>query len=65
MTFKKIVIIFNSWKNSPPPIWVVVTEKSVYEYPNFWEAMHAQRLLGGALMTKEYYTHHYSIIIQK
>lgn len=55
----------NTSNSTLSTIWVVVTEKSVYEYPNFLEAMHAQRLLGGALMTKEYYTHHYSIIIQK
>jgi hypothetical protein len=40
--------------------WVVVTEKSVYEYPTFNEAMNAQQLLGGALMTKEFYVYHYS-----
>jgi len=42
--------------------WVVVTEKSVYEYLTFNEAMIAQQLLGGALMTLEFYTHHYSKI---
>jgi len=40
--------------------WVVVTAKSVYEYSTFEEAMGAQRLIGGALMTKEFYVHHYS-----
>jgi hypothetical protein len=40
--------------------WVVVTTKSVYEYSTFEEAMGAQQLLGGALMTKEFYVHHYS-----
>lgn len=45
--------------------WVVVTAKSVYEYATFEEAMGAQRLLGGALMTKEFYVNHYSDINQK
>ena len=40
--------------------WVVVTAKSVYEYSTFEEAMGAQQLFGGALMTKEFYVHHYS-----
>jgi hypothetical protein len=40
--------------------WVVVTAKSVYEYSTFQEAMGAQKLLGGALMTKEFYIHHHS-----
>ena len=40
--------------------WVVVTTKSVYEYSTFEEAMGAQQLFGGALMTKEFYVHHYS-----
>lgn len=45
--------------------WVVVTTKSVYEYATFEEAMSAQRLIGGALMTKEFYVNHYSDINQK
>ena len=40
--------------------WVLVIGESVFEFPTFQEAMVTQTLLGGALMTVEFYKEHYS-----
>lgn len=39
--------------------WVVVYGSQVFEYETFHEAMHAQVVIGGNLMSKSYYTYHY------
>jgi hypothetical protein len=40
--------------------WVLVIGESVFEFPTFQEAMANQTLLGGTLMTVEFYKEHYS-----
>jgi len=39
--------------------WVIVTEKSVYYFTSFQEAVENSKFLNGHLMTKEFYELHY------
>jgi len=41
------------------PNWVIVKENIVFEYDTFDEATAVNSLMGGHLMSKNYYEHHY------
>lgn len=41
------------------PNWVIVKDNVVHEYESFNEAATVNTLLGGHLMSKNYYEHHY------
>ena len=41
------------------PNWVIVKDKTVFEYESFTEAASVNTLLGGHLMSKTYYENHY------
>lgn len=40
--------------------WVIVTEKSVYQFKTFHEALEGTKILKGHLMTKTYYDLHHT-----